>query len=128
MGCWDRAMRTHEIDVLYEREIETESDCFMLTAELSIEFESIAPYNGGRSEQSYGADVEFVRCTMRMGRTWVPAPKYIREWAIEWLHGDGRNEAIEKAEDDNQPDPDAEHDQRYDDHDQLQTGYYEKAA
>lgn len=121
-------MKTHEIDVNYEREIETKNDSFTLTAEICIEFESLAAHNGGRSEPSYGADVEFVRCTMRMGRTWVQAPKYITEWAIEWLDDDGRNEALQKVEDDNQPDPDAERDRRYDDEYHLPTLYFEEAA
>lgn len=121
-------MRTYEIDVNYERDIETENDCFTLAAEICIEFVSIAAYHGGGSEPSYGADVEFVRCTMRMGRVWVPAPKYIRDWAIEWLDGEGRNEAIQKVEDDNQPDPDAERDRRYDDEYHLPTMHFEDAA
>jgi hypothetical protein len=39
-------------------------------------------------------------------RSWVPAPKYLQEWAEQWLNGDGYDDAAQKAEDDRQPDPD----------------------
>lgn len=92
----------HNIDVIYEREIELEDDSFVLTADLSIDFECVA------------GDVGFVKAEMRMSRTWVPAPTYMREWAKEWLSGAGYDAALEKAEDDLQPDPDRANDDRWD--------------
>jgi hypothetical protein len=74
-------LSTHTIDVLYEYKFTTlEGDYFVLTADLSIDFEFLPGGGNGFDEPRYGGSVGFIKADMQMGRrSWVPAPKYLQE-------------------------------------------------
>lgn len=66
-------------------------------------------------DPGWPAEIELISAKLLDGDGLDPEPAQVNEWALNWLHGDGYDEACGHAEDDRKPDPDAAYEQARDD-------------
>ena len=85
---------TYEVTTTFSQEFDLPSaGYFELWADLCIEFSYSAPGPSGGTWNSWigswdppdTEEIEIISVEMRAGKSWWPAPRWLQEWADEWI-------------------------------------------